>query len=150
MLAHLVDLDDPRMLELGDSLRFDRESRKLLGRRVAAAEHHFQCDQAVEADLRCLVNDPHATPADDIEDHVAWHVRPDPPAARPGQFRPVRRGVVGGRGGSIDRNEVARFVLVGRLATRGRRGRGVPLLLLGRLLQARCRGVQMEAESRRG
>ena len=42
MLAHLVDLNDPRMLELGDGLRFDGEPRELLGRGVAPESTIFR------------------------------------------------------------------------------------------------------------
>ena len=125
MLADLVDLDDPRMLELGDSLRFDGEPRELLGRGVGAGQHHLQSDQAVEASVQCLVHDPHAASADHLQDHVAWQVRPDSCTTRLARFRPVRRHVLPGRGGSIAQFHVDRFVRVSRITARRRHCGGV-------------------------
>src|SRR5262245_34494225 len=59
-LADLVDLDDVRMLELGDGFGLATEAAALLGAGVGAGCYHLEGDQAIQADLPGLVDHAHA------------------------------------------------------------------------------------------
>ena len=59
-LADLVDLDDVGMAEPGDGLGLDPEAGEVVGAGLAAAADHLEGDQAVQARLPGLVDDPHA------------------------------------------------------------------------------------------
>ena len=77
VVAVLVDLDDPRVLDLGDGAGLDVEPGDLVVRGVRPGQDHLQGDQAIEPDVPGLVDDAHAAPADFRDDLVARHDRPD-------------------------------------------------------------------------
>ena len=85
MVAVFVDLDDPRVLDLGDGAGLDVESSDLVGRGVRTGKDHLERDQAIQPDVPGFVDDAHAASADLRDDLVARHGRPDgprPPASR--------------------------------------------------------------------
>ena len=71
VLADLVDLDDARVLELGDRPGLGPEPRELIGRGVGSGEDHLEGDIAVEAELAGLVNDAHATASQLLDKLIA-------------------------------------------------------------------------------
>ena len=102
VLADLVDLDDARVLELGDRLGLGPEPRELIGRGVGPGQDHLEGDVAVEAELAGLINDAHAAAAQLLDEPIAD--RPDRPGWGGAVGRPgggcVERLVVGGGGGA--------------------------------------------------
>jgi hypothetical protein len=62
-LADVEDLDDVRMLQPRDRLRFEPETGQLGRPGVAAGQDHFQGDEPVQAALPRLVDDAHAAAA---------------------------------------------------------------------------------------
>ena len=62
-LADGVDLDDVRVLELGDRLGLAEEAGDGLGRGVRAGQDHLERARAIEPDLPGLVDDAHAAAA---------------------------------------------------------------------------------------
>ena len=101
-LADVVDLDDVGVLEAGDGLGLLVEPRQGDGAGVGAGQDHLERDQTIQVDLAGLVNDPHAAPAQLLEDLEAgddW-----PPGRSPGSRRGrVRRFERAGRRRGIDR-----------------------------------------------
>ena len=85
MIAVLVDLDDPRVLEPGDGAGLDGNRAIWSLEACAPASTIFSADQAIEADVPGLVHDAHAAAADLLEDLVARHGRPM--ARRPASWR---------------------------------------------------------------
>ena len=88
VVAVLVDLDDPRVLDPGDGAGLDVEPGDLVVRGVGPGQDHLQGDQAIEPDVPGLVDDAHAAAADLGEDLVARDVdsdRPRRPARGPGR-----------------------------------------------------------------
>ena len=70
-LADVVDLDDVGVPEPGDGLGLDAEPGEVVGPRLLPAADHLQGDQAVQAGLAGLVDDPHAPFAELLQDLVA-------------------------------------------------------------------------------
>ena len=62
MIANLVDLRDVGMLKLSDRLGLCAETGQCL-EVGAGVEDHLQCDNVLEARLKCLVDDAHAAAA---------------------------------------------------------------------------------------
>ncbi len=54
MIAHVVDLDDIRMPQARDRLRFTPKPREFVRSRVRAGKQHLQGDEAVERRCRAL------------------------------------------------------------------------------------------------
>ena len=79
VVAVFVDLDDSRVLDLGDGAGLDVESRDLVGRGVRPGKDHFERDQAIQPDVPGFVDDAHAASADLRDDLVARHGQPDGP-----------------------------------------------------------------------
>jgi hypothetical protein len=136
VVAVFVDLDDARVLDLGDGAGLDVESRDLVGRGVGPGKDHFERDQAIQPDVPGFVDDAHATAADLRDDLVARHCRPArtrPPASRwdwlIGDFfrlfvvceDPDCPGSPVGRESSVGHLRVSRRGRVKRLAHVGRR-----------------------------
>src|SRR5262249_48074500 len=65
VLADLVDRDDLGVVEVGHRLGLVAESPDLLGAGPGPRPDHLDGDQAVEAELAGLVDDPHAAVAED-------------------------------------------------------------------------------------
>ena len=109
VLADVVDLDDVRMLELGDRLGLDVWKRaSLMGAGMGARQDHLEGHESVEPALACLVHDAHAAPAELAEDPVAGDGRPISGGAGFVIFREPgaslsRAGPGSGCGGEIDR-----------------------------------------------
>ena len=61
--ADVVDLDDVRVLQLGDGERFGFEPAALALPRMGPADNHLERDQPIEALLPRLVDDAHAPAA---------------------------------------------------------------------------------------
>src|SRR5690349_16886625 len=61
LLAHFMDSDDIWMIQAGGHLRLPAKAFDECGMGKMAAGKHFDCDQAVEANLSRAVNDSHAT-----------------------------------------------------------------------------------------
>ena len=76
MVAVFVDLDDSRVLDLGDGAGLDVESCDLVGRGVGTGKDHLQGDQAIQPDMPGFVDDAHAAAADLGDDLVARDGRP--------------------------------------------------------------------------
>ena len=62
-LAHLVDLNDVRMLQAGDGLGLDPEPGPLVRTGVRAGQDHLEGHRAIEPDLAGPIDDPHAARA---------------------------------------------------------------------------------------
>ncbi len=77
VVAVFVDLDDPRVLDLGDGAGLDVESSDLVGRGVRPGQDHLERDQAIQPDVPGFVDDAHAASADLRDDLVARHGQPD-------------------------------------------------------------------------
>ncbi len=108
VVAVLVNLDDTRVLDLGDGAGLDVEPSDLVARGVRPGQDHLQRDQAIQPDVPGLVNDAHAASADLRDDLVARHGQPGRPR-RPARGRsPADRRV--GRGGGFVRRRVVRRV----------------------------------------
>ena len=75
MVAVFVDLDNSRVLDLGDGACLDVESCDLVGRGVGTGKDHLERDQAIQPDMPGFVDDTHAAAADLGDDHVARHGR---------------------------------------------------------------------------
>ena len=86
VLADLVDRHDVRMIQVRRGLRFHPEPLEILGRRESAGPDHLQRQDAVQADLPGLVDDPHTALGEDLEQLVVAEVS-DP---LPGISRGVR------------------------------------------------------------
>ena len=76
MLADLEDLDDVGVFDRGDRLGFRLEPNEILGPRAGAGPDHLQGDEPVEPLLARLVDDPHPTRAQHLQDLVTGDVRP--------------------------------------------------------------------------
>ena len=113
--AHLVDLDDVRVLQAGDGLGLGQEAGTILRPGVTAGENHFQGDEPVEGQLPGLVDDTHRAAAENGQDFVAGD-------NRRGHRLGVRR--LGRRHAGIRGTPLDRFGRPGRRIRRGSRGRG--------------------------
>ena len=80
VLADLVDLDDVRVLDRGDGPGLGLEPDEVPGLRTGPGPDHLQGDEPVEPRLPRLVDDPHAAPAQHLQDLVAGDL---------GQSRPL-------------------------------------------------------------
>ena len=111
-LADLVDLNDVRVLQPGDSLGLDAEAGELLGAGVRTGQDHLQGHEPIQGHLFGLVDDAHAAPAEQADDFVPFHGGPldrfcratgkgcggiDAAAGRQGHRRPLAEGS-GGQG----------------------------------------------------
>src|SRR5262245_15259099 len=86
VLSHLVDLHDIWMLQAGDHLSFDQETREMRGGREFVRQDHLQGDEAIELDVPRLVDHAHAAPPQLSQDFVAryhWQLNLEHPG---GQF----------------------------------------------------------------
>ena len=73
VVSDLVDLDNVRMLQAGDGLGFGAKTGPLGLPGVGPGQDHLQGDEAIEAGLPGLVNDPHAAAPQLAEDFIAGH-----------------------------------------------------------------------------
>jgi hypothetical protein len=73
VLADLVDLHDVRVVQPGDRLGLDPEPRPRLVRGRARRLDHLQGHEAVQVQLKRLVDDAHAASAQLRQDRVAGH-----------------------------------------------------------------------------
>jgi hypothetical protein len=64
VVAHVVDLDDVRVKQACDRLRFALKPRPLVRSRVRAGDQHLEGDEAVEAQMPGLVDNAHAPAAE--------------------------------------------------------------------------------------
>ena len=71
MLVDVEDLDDVRVLELGDGLGLGEEAGGGLGAGVGTGQDHLEGDGAVEPGLAGLVDDAHAAAAQFAHDLIA-------------------------------------------------------------------------------
>src|SRR5262249_53075642 len=71
VLPYLVDLNDIWMLQAGDHLSFDQETREMRGGREFVRQDHLQGDEAIELDVPRLVDHAHAAPPQLSQDFVA-------------------------------------------------------------------------------
>ncbi len=94
LLANLEDLDDVRVFDRGDRLRFCLEANQVVGPGAGAGPDHLQSDKSVEPLLACLVDDSHSARAEHLENLVAGDPRPraDRAICRQGRCTP---GIIG-------------------------------------------------------
>ncbi len=71
MLAHIVDLDDVRVLQARDRLGFHAKADQVLGIRRGAGQDHLDRDLAIELLVHGLVDHAHAAAAQDALHLVA-------------------------------------------------------------------------------
>ena len=76
LLADREDLDDIEVFDCGNRLGFRLEANEILGPRAGAGPNHLQSDEPVEPLLARLVDDPHPTPAKQLQNLVAGNTRP--------------------------------------------------------------------------
>ncbi len=79
--ADIINLQDVRMPYPGDRLGLDAESGQKIRIRVAPADDHLEGNQAIQANLAGLVDDPHPSLAERLEELVAGNLREIGPAA---------------------------------------------------------------------
>ena len=72
----LVNRHDVRMFELGGGFGFDQESPQHDRRSQVGIEHHFEGDDAVEADLPGFVNHAHSTTPNLLQQLVVAELHP--------------------------------------------------------------------------
>src|SRR5262245_41573495 len=72
-LAHLVDLNDVLMLELGDGLRFRPESIEVLRTRMSAREDHLERNESIERDLSGAIDHAHSATSQFVEQLITRH-----------------------------------------------------------------------------
>ncbi len=70
-LADVVDLDDVVMSQPRDRLGLDPEAGEIIGSCLATASDHLQGDQAIQPQVPRLVDHPHPTLAQPLQDVVA-------------------------------------------------------------------------------
>ena len=83
VVADLVNLDDSRVLNLGDRTGLDVEPRDLVTRGMRPGQDHLERDQPIQSNVPGLVDDAHPAAADLGDDHVSRHGRLRPPALCP-------------------------------------------------------------------
>ena len=74
LLSHLENWDDTWVIETGCRLRFDEETLDILLAGKLSGTNHLDGDDAVQPDLSCLVDDPHATAGDLLDEFVLAEV----------------------------------------------------------------------------
>ena len=74
VLTDLEDGHDTGMIKVGSRLCLRAKSLDILFTRVLSRQDHFQCDDAVEADLPGLVNHAHSATGDFFEQFVVAEV----------------------------------------------------------------------------
>ena len=87
LIADLVDRHDVRMIEVRGQLGLAAEPGSLRGRRQRARENHLQRHEPLQLEVPGLVNDPHATPGNFLQQEVVAH------AFFTRRYRPSRRGL---------------------------------------------------------
>ena len=91
VVAVVVDLDNPRVLDLGDGVGLGVEPSDLVGGGVRPGQNHLQRDQSIQSDVPGFVDDAHAASADLRDDLVTRHVHPRPASDRRPVAGPRRR-----------------------------------------------------------
>jgi hypothetical protein len=103
-VADLVDLDDVRVDQSRDGLGLGEEPGLLLDPGVLSRQHHLEGHDAIEGEVMGLVDHPHPSPAEHVEDLVTGD---GPARARACARVPGRRGLfVAGFGrGEMERHQ---------------------------------------------
>jgi len=91
-LPHLIHLHDVRMPQPGGQLRFVHEACTFLGSRMVARQHHLEGRQPIEPPVAHLVDHPHPTAPQLLQDLVVGDVRPPPHRRRVGARLFIRQG----------------------------------------------------------
>jgi len=103
VVVGVEDLDDVRVGELGGGLGLGAQAGALAGVGVVAGQDHLDRDDPARVDLAGLVDDPHAAPADLLQDVIAADA---PAGARRGRLPRrgrLRQGLHLGRQQALDR-----------------------------------------------
>ena len=86
VFAHFVDRNDVRVAQIPGGFRLRQESSDLRHGSEMAGEDHLERHHAVETDLACPIDDPHAAPGDLAEQFVILELLRPGVARRPWQI----------------------------------------------------------------
>ena len=70
LVADVVNLDDVRMLQAAERLRFSIETFEEIWIITKGTDHHLDRNQTVQMGIGCLIDNPHTSAADYVDDIV--------------------------------------------------------------------------------